>query len=165
MASSSNENIHIGSQFTDLSATIMTTALGNTSTRTPDSGFRAPSDEVNTANGNIDVMELVADEALVVQRSLEDKVRKMVQDEMAEVRKTIGDLAKAVNLAKGTNAGTPAAIGNNTGNGNNVPGNVNNENRANPRNENAYLPLPNQFVPENSIPPMNFTTQHDNRIS
>ncbi|KAI8130346.1 hypothetical protein CVS40_0582 [Lucilia cuprina] len=80
-------------QFIDMSQTI------NTNTQpvnmNPSSSSGAGNNVVEE-NITPEVRDMVADEAMVVQRSLEDKVRKMVHDEMAEVRKSIADLTKCV---------------------------------------------------------------------
>ncbi|KAI8117670.1 hypothetical protein CVS40_10498 [Lucilia cuprina] len=60
-----------------------------------------------------EVRDLVADEALVVQRSLEDKIKKMVQDEMSSMRKSVEVLTKAVSdLSKITSQNQQAIIAN-----------------------------------------------------
>lgn len=94
-----NSGESLGSQFVDLSGTINNVNRDNsTSNQASGSGFRASSLPTNDTTENLGpgVREIVADEALVVQRSLEDKIRRMVQDEMSDIKKTIGDLAKAV---------------------------------------------------------------------
>lgn len=69
----------------------------------------------NSLGENItpEVREMVADEALVVQRSLEDKVRKMVQDEMGDIRKSLAELTKCVlDLSKSNSQNQNAIVSN-----------------------------------------------------
>ncbi|KAI8119245.1 Transposon Tf2-6 polyprotein [Lucilia cuprina] len=98
MNTSGNPNSNGGtvSQITDLSGTIIAGAPGEAVVSNP--AINVEGNDEGLAPG---VRNLVVDEAMMVQRSLEDKVRKMVQDEMVDIKKNIGDLAKAVeNLSR-----------------------------------------------------------------
>lgn len=84
-------------QVRDLSGSIN---LAPQNTATTSSNSQNRSQPVNTpeTNGNMDpnMRGIEIGQALAIQRVLEDKVKKMVRDEMIDVKKTIGDLATAV---------------------------------------------------------------------
>lgn len=93
MASTSREQ-NMTQQITDLSGTIIRgTREHNTELN---SGNVIGPGENNGMELDAEVRDLVADEALIVQRSLESKVRKMVQEEIIDIKKTIGGLAQNV---------------------------------------------------------------------
>ncbi|KAI8116055.1 hypothetical protein CVS40_11807 [Lucilia cuprina] len=50
----------------------------------------------NTVGIDPVMRELVVDETLSVQRALEDRMKKMIQDEMKDIRKVVGELSSAV---------------------------------------------------------------------
>ena len=85
---SENSNIR------DLSGTInVRTTTGNATLENSN-----PGPSTNSQNINIDpeVRELVLDETVSVQRALEERLKKMVQDEMSEIRKSMGTLTNMV---------------------------------------------------------------------
>ena len=101
MSNPSESNIP---HFVDLSGTINTSAQNPNVNESNNNNSRLNL----TANGSREnispnVREMVVDEALIVQRSLEDKVRQMVQGEMSDIKKSIADLTKCVmELSKNT---------------------------------------------------------------
>lgn len=136
-------NPGIGSQFIDLANSIMQgNQAANTSNPTINPNFQFPAPHVQQNDEGITpgVRELVTDEVLVVQRSLEEKVRKMVQDEMAEVRNTIGTLTEAIQRLA-TASAPQSAIHNTLNNNENPNGNNNNiNNNVGIENGNGNLP-------------------------
>lgn len=137
-----NANLDVGSQFIDLSATIRGNAQGSNLPHNQPQEVRVQGNlnQANISSENMDqsVREIVADEALVVQRTLEDKVRRMVQAEMAEIKKTVGDLAKVVqNLSRVTSANNQSSVTNNSNN------NLRNENEESHLGNNVRTAPPN----------------------
>ncbi|KAI8126620.1 hypothetical protein CVS40_3406 [Lucilia cuprina] len=144
-------------QFVDLSGTISTRtqSLGGI----PIQGNTVPQpNNLTTPSENItpEVREMVADEALVVQRSLEDKVRKMVQEEMTDIRKSLAELTKCVgDLSKSTAQNHSIRVVQNTSEPSTSDRTSQLDGRLNPRpvsdnsSENNHFNLGNVAIPYN----------------
>lgn len=140
-------NPDIGPQFIDLARTIMQGNQNTNNTIPPvNPGFQFPPPNTGAHDEEITpaVRGLVVDEVVVVQRSLEEKVKKMVQDEMGEVRRTIERLTSVVQGLAATNDQQNVTHNAQNNNDNNRGCNVNNSNiNNNGQNANRSESLPN----------------------
>ncbi|KAI8118546.1 hypothetical protein CVS40_9832 [Lucilia cuprina] len=107
-------------QIRDLSNTIISNRASTSTNLPTETGLPMNSANSSAISEEItpEVRDLVVDEALSVQKTLQEQIRSMVQGEMQEVRKSIGDLMKVVGdlskiAARNNQTTEPTNVGNN----------------------------------------------------
>lgn len=131
MANNDNRNPN-QCEFMDLSGTINTGSRGQgptTSNQVQNSTSSSGRVNNSSRNENLDpsVRDLVSGEVLIIQKTLEDKVKKMVRDEIIDLKKMMGNLTATVQeLAK--NNSNNIQVQNNTQSRTNGGENRNNDN-------------------------------------